>query len=143
LVVFEKCKLFHSSINEKSIKYNKKVNNAYIKFLDWKRENPNKPFINSKKDKHSPNTSIYGKSVPKVAHAHLTQDISVWYIQNNNIFKLLGIFSHSATGTGNPPNLKKQQQIASRFKNQTFESLSKQQQYIFKKMEEAFNNNQD
>lgn len=54
-----------------------------------------------------------------MGHAGLTRDISIFYTVQGKppTFKLYGIFSHRETGTGTPPNLKKQRTISKQLGN--------------------------
>lgn len=53
-----------------------------------------------------------------VKHAGLTGNVSVIYKIIGNVIKLYAIGSHDDFGIGNPANIKRQQQIASKIKNQ-------------------------
>jgi hypothetical protein len=65
----------------------------------------------------------FTNEVPGIAHAHLTQDISIVYrIHSNNpkYLDLYGLFKHDELGTGQPHNTNRQKSMARRFANQEF-----------------------
>lgn len=67
----------------------------------------------------------FAKLVPKLRHAHLTHDLSIAYTVEGSapaVIKLYGVFSHDEQGTGNPPNVKRQQSLATQMANQRFGS---------------------
>jgi hypothetical protein len=79
-------------------------------------------------------TSLVGKDTPfistgpigklglNIRHAHITQDIAICYRVHSKptLIDLYGVFTHKALGTGDAANIRMQQQMAKRFKNQTF-----------------------
>lgn len=62
------------------------------------------------------------KGGENLSHAHLTHNLSIVYSVNqpNNTLTLYGIYSHDDLGTGNPPNMQRQQQMATRWANMKF-----------------------
>ena len=59
-----------------------------------------------------------GSQVPGLRHAHLTQDVSVYYrvhSKDPRYLDIYGVFRHKDIGTGNTPNIKKQQKYAKKF----------------------------
>ena len=111
--------LFNQTLHDKINQGNKRVSERLQDFLNTKKQNPLQPFGSSDK----PFTGDHlKKAVPNetMLHAHLTHDISIIYSlsgKDPKILKLYGIFSHDEMGTGQPPNLKKQKQIAARLNN--------------------------
>jgi hypothetical protein len=79
-------------------------------------------------------TSSIGKDTPFIAtgpignlglnirHAHITRDIAICYRVHSKptLIDLYGVFTHKALGTGNASNIRIQQQMATKFGNQTF-----------------------
>jgi hypothetical protein len=62
-------------------------------------------------------------AVPKLRHAHMTHDVSVFYRlsgANPTVIDLFGFFSHDESGTGQPANIKKQKSLAKSLSNQDF-----------------------
>lgn len=88
-------------------------------FMDFKRHNPDSPWGASDKF-FKPGFKFYN-TIPGIRHAHLTLDLSIVYRigQRNEIF-LYGIFSHDDLGTGQPPNIKKQDNVANKLARQPF-----------------------
>jgi len=84
-------------------------------FRHAKAENPLAPFGTNDKS-FTPN-GIYKKYLPKAFKAHLTPDISIIYElsgRNPTVIKLYGVFTHADMGTGQPPNIKIQKNMAKR-----------------------------
>jgi hypothetical protein len=55
--------------------------------------------------------------MPKARKAHLSSDMSIVYElsgRNPTTIKLYGVFTHAQLGTGQPPNIKIQQNMAKR-----------------------------
>lgn len=87
-------------------------------FMQVKLNDPLAPFGSS--DKSFAATGIYKQLMPKARKAHLTQDISIIYElsgKNPTIITLYGIFTHAQLGTGQPPNIKRQKQMAKKLAN--------------------------
>lgn len=94
------------------------------KLADFKRTksaNPMQPF--GKNDTRMVAASPLGQAVPGLRHAHLTQDLSIFYTlqgANPHVFHLYGIYSHSESGTSNTANIKTQKNLGKRLANQSF-----------------------
>lgn len=90
--------------------------------------------INWMKAKAADPTMLVGKDTPFIAagpigklglnirHAHITQDVAICYRVHSKptVIDLYGLFSHKELGTGNASNVRMQQQMSKKFKNQTF-----------------------
>lgn len=82
-------------------------------FINIKLANPMAPFGTN--DKPFLNDGIYKKYLPKGLKAHLNRDISIVYElsgRNPTVIKLYGVFTHAALGTGSPPSIKTQKNMA-------------------------------
>jgi len=94
------------------------------KFEEFKDSKINNPLQNyGSRDYPMIGQGPIGKQIPGIRHAHLTQDISVFYTiegRNPTKIKLYGLFGHADSGTGNPSNIKRQQTLGKQFKNQEF-----------------------
>lgn len=89
------------------------VVNKIEEFKKFKSENPLATFGTN--DKPFAATGIYKQYLPKARKAHLTPDISIVYElsgKDPTIITLYGVFTHAQLGTGQPPNLKKQKNMA-------------------------------
>jgi len=62
----------------------------------------------------------YARTIKSLSHAHLTQDISIIYHVIEDAIRLYGVYTHSQLGTGNTPEIRRQQSMAQRFSNFTF-----------------------
>lgn len=71
-------------------------------------------------DKKFKSSGNFGKEIRGVAHAHLTDDISIAYLVDGDKLNLYGVYSHDAIGTGQPPNINRQQQIADQWARMSF-----------------------
>jgi hypothetical protein len=94
--------------------------NKFEEFKYSKTHNPLQSF--GSKDYPMLANGPIGQSVPGMRHAHLTQDISVFYTiegRNPTLIKLYGLFSHADSGTGSSANNKRQQRAGKQMKNQT------------------------
>ena len=112
--------LFNETLADKSKTYPdlKQVVDAFVKA---KTENPLAAFGKSDK-RFSGNGNLIGY-VPKLAHAHLYHDLSIFYTLdglNPRVLRVYGLFSHDDSGTGNPPNIKRQNNLGKRLAQQTF-----------------------
>jgi hypothetical protein len=119
-VVVQTCRLFDQSLDAKKRAY-PQVGQKLAEFLSVKQHNPMQQFGGS--DTTFIATGPLGRAVPKLRHAHLTQDLSVFYTmggQNPTLINLYGIFSHKDSGTGNAPNAKQQKNLGKQLANQTF-----------------------
>ena len=110
------CKLFLKSA-KKHLK-DPRINKKFLEFVKAKTINPKAKFGSS--DSPANSKAPLGKAVPGIMHAHLTRDLSAWYIIQDNDVCIYGIFRHADTGTGTPSRTNIQQQAATRFKNQQF-----------------------
>lgn len=111
------CRLFDKSVRKKNTRVLRKLK----EFIDFKRQNPLELFGGSDR----PYTGEFLKrAVPNLVmrHAHLTHDDSILYtIEGVDVktIKLYGVFSHDDSGTGQPPNINRQQSLANKLSNQT------------------------
>jgi hypothetical protein len=90
-------------------------------FKQTKSQNPMQPY--GKNDTRLIATAPLGRAVPGLRHAHLTQDLSIFYTlggANPHVFNLFGIYSHNESGTGNSQNIKVQKNLGKRLANQSF-----------------------
>jgi hypothetical protein len=89
-------------------------------FIATKQSNPIAPYGSS--DKSNPASTPMAKYIPKIRHAHLGKDVSVFYTISGSPaeLKLYAILSHDEAGTGQPVNHKRQTGVAKQFKNQDF-----------------------
>jgi hypothetical protein len=90
-------------------------------FKRTKMANPMQPF--GKNDTRLVADAPLGRAVPGLRHAHLTQDLSIFYTlggSNPHVFNLFGIYSHNESGTGNSQNIKIQKNLGKRLANQSF-----------------------
>ena len=115
--VIRKTSLFDDTLAEKIRKGGPKLAARFNAFLDSKRQNPLQPFGSS--DTAFTGNAPLGKAIPNetLMHAHLTRDISVVYSlsgKDPRVLKLYGLFTHSDLGTGDTPNIRKQQSMADR-----------------------------
>ena len=98
------------------------IQRKFREFMGTKRNDPYAMFGSS--DKAFKSDGAFGVEVPGIKHAHITFDLSIVYdvIQEGGMtyVRLYGFFTHDELGTGQPPNVKKQKSMATRFKNETF-----------------------
>jgi len=89
-------------------------------FLRFKTDNPTQPYGSSDYSMNS-NAPI-GRAVPKIRHAHLTKDLSVFYAVSGipTTLYLFAILGHKEAGTGDAPNIKTQKNVGKAFKSQDF-----------------------
>jgi len=119
-VAVQTCKLFQQSLDAKK-RENPLVGQKLADFLAFKQTNPMQQYGGS--DTTFITTGPLGRAVPKLRHAHITQDLSIFYTMggaNPIVFNLYGIFSHKDSGTGNAPNTKQQKNLGKQLANQTF-----------------------
>lgn len=64
----------------------------------------------------------FGIRVRNIAHAHLTDNISVTYLIDGDRLNIYGVYTHDAIGTGQPANVNRQKQIATRWGNMKFDA---------------------
>lgn len=102
-----------SSIFDKTMSNKQNVAKRLEEFIRFKQANPTQQFGSS--DTQFIGRGPLAQAVPKLRHAHLNIDISVFYTiegRNPTVLKIYGVFSHSESGTGNSPNIKKQKNLA-------------------------------
>lgn len=93
----------------------------FADFVGTKTQNPIQQF--GKSDTAMIATGPLGRAVPGLKHAHLTQDLSVFYTisgRNPTVFNLYGIFGHKDSGTGTSQNIKTQKSLGQQLANQGF-----------------------
>jgi hypothetical protein len=93
----------------------------FQEFQSAKAQNPGAPFGGS--DHPMISRGPLGKEIPKLRHAHLTRDLSVYYTVSGRDpveVKLYGIFAHNESGTGTPANIKRQKNLARVMSRQSF-----------------------
>ena len=115
--VFQFCDLWEETFSEK--KKLPGLVEAVANFIKAKSENPLLPY--GKSDRGFTNPSIF----PDIKHAHITQDICVFYKlegANPRVFKMYGVFTHAESGTGNKQNRNIQVSLTKTMKNQVFTS---------------------
>lgn len=84
-------------------------------FQEVKSRDPLTPFGPS--DNRFKSEGKYAQYMPKARKAHLSSDMSIVYElsgRNPTTIKLYGVFTHAQLGTGQPPNIKIQQNMAKR-----------------------------
>lgn len=120
-MITQTCELFDQTYAEHS-RASSRLASKLADFVNSKRDNPTKPF--GKKDYGDSNTGgTYDSQVPGIKHAHLTDDISVWYTISGlspRILRLYAILSHDESGTGMPRSSSRQRGMATRMSNQRF-----------------------
>lgn len=119
-VVYKTSGLFKSTFAQKQ-KQNPEIGKKVEDFLQFKSANPSKPYGSS--DYPMIATGPIGRAIPKIRHAHLTKDLSVFYVISGAdpvTIYLFAILTHHDSGTGNSPNVKTQKNIGKVFKSQTF-----------------------
>ena len=85
--------------------------------METKRNNIKTIFGSS--DKPFKSKGSFGILVPGIRHAHITYDISIVYLVQNNTIILYGFFTHDELGTGTPPKINIQKSMAIKFKTLT------------------------
>lgn len=112
-----KSSLFDNSLKDKLPGYpslQDKIND----FLLFKKTNPGQPWGSN--DTPFVSAGPIGRALPKLRHAHLNRDISLYYTiegRNPTTIKLYGVFSHQDSGTGTPGNINKQKSLAKKLVN--------------------------
>ncbi len=99
-------------------------------FIKWKNEHPVNGSIPGKmpgfgdSDKKFRSGGNFDNRMPNIAHAHLTHNLSIVYYvdRETNTLRLYGVYSHDDIGTGSPPNINRQQQMATRWTNMRFDA---------------------
>jgi len=111
-IKFQACDLFNRTFAEKTKNY-PGLSDKFKEFTQAKTANPGQPFGGS--DTPFINAGPLARAIPKLRHAHLTRDLSVFYTiegKNPTVVQLYGIFSHQESGTGTPGNINKQKNLA-------------------------------
>ena len=117
-VEFRKSSMFDQSVAVKS-KNSLGLVSKLSSFLDAKAVAPSQPWGSS--DSAFISAGPLGTTIPKLRHAHLTRDVSVFYTVEGSdpaIVKLYGVFDHRESGTGTPANIKKQKSLAQQLGHQ-------------------------
>ena len=117
-VIVKDCEFFRQSA-EKYL-HVPAIAESLADFIATKQANPIAPYGSS--DKSNPADTPMAKYIPKIRHAHLSQDVSVFYTVSGNPteLRLYAILSHADAGTGQPTNHKRQTGLAKKLKNQVF-----------------------
>jgi hypothetical protein len=96
---------------------------AYTEFLKTKMANPTAPYGSS--DKANTVRTPMALEVPKIRHAHLTFNVSIFYTISGSpaTLKLYAMLSHDESGTGQPIKIKVQKSMGRRMANQEFKPI--------------------
>ena len=118
-VIVMECPLFRESATRHFSK-NPRLAEAFAEFIKTKISNPIAPYGPS--DKADPAGTPITLYVPKMRHAHLSHDVSIFYTVSGNPteLKLYAVASHDEAGTGQPRNLIKVKSMGKRMSNQDF-----------------------
>ena len=118
-VIFRTCEEFARTYQEKIQSY-PQLEEKFEEFQQFKAQNPTQSYGGS--DTPFVSGGPLARAVPKLKHAHLTQDISVLYTLSGRpaTFYLYGIYTHKESGTGTPQNIKVQKSLGKRLSNQQF-----------------------
>lgn len=119
-VKIQQCPLFKETA-EKFLVDGSSALTSFENFIKTKVENPITPYGSS--DKSNPAGTPMAIEIPKIRHAHITKDISIFYTisgSNPSELKLYALLTHAEAGTGQPVNYKKQKSIAKKMSNQDF-----------------------
>jgi hypothetical protein len=115
--IFKTCPLFFETL--------KKHGNAVVTSLDnfkkTKEANAMAPF--GSKDRPFSGDGPFGMMKPRLIHAGMTKDISLFYYisgQNPQVISLYGFFTHDESGIGQPPRPSIQKAMVKKFSNQQF-----------------------
>ena len=95
------------------------------KFKDFVATKKNNLALYGSRDSAMNTRAPLGNTIEGLRHAHLTQDVSVFYRihgRDPRYLDIYGLFRHKDSGTGNTPNIKKQKSLASRFAQAQFSS---------------------
>ena len=112
-VQFLKSKLFDDSLAE-----HQQILPRVEDFIKFKMENPARLWGSN--DSAFIAAGPIGRALPKLRHAHLSRDLSIYYTvegRSPTVIKLYGIFDHKTSGTGTPGNINKQKSFAKVLKN--------------------------
>ena len=122
-VVFIEGPLWGESVI-KAIKDTPNILNKIEEFKLFKYKNPLAQYGGS--DKSFASTGVFKQYLPKSMKAHLSSDISIIYElsgRNPTTITLYGVFTHAALGTGQPPNIKIQKNMAKRLAREDVENF--------------------
>ena len=114
--VFRRCDSYKQTYLQE-VKPYPAVRRKFADFMELKRWNPIQPF--GKSDKLFLGAGFYIKAVPNLKHAHITQDLSIVYKLDGSTIWLYGFYTHDELGTGQPPNIRIQDAMATRIANKT------------------------
>ena len=120
-VVFEVGSLWEQSLIS-AVKDSPQIIQKILDFKELKSKNPMSPF--GPNDRPFAGNGIFKQYLPKALKAHLTSDISIIYElsgRNPTTIKLYGVFTHADMGTGQPPNIKIQQNLSKRLAKEEIE----------------------
>ena len=120
-LVIKRCPLFMETMEEMVKGYGQRITDSLAQFIKTKMADPTAPYGSS--DKANPAGTPMAQAVPKIRHAHLTHDVSIFYTvsgANPVELKLYAVYTHDQAGTGQPLNQKKQKSTAKRMGGQTF-----------------------
>lgn len=92
------------------------VGRSLRQFLHVKRDNPQALYGQDDRP-FSPKGALSKHVSGQLRHAHLNADVSILYSVDRGVVTLYGLWPHKALGTGNPKNMKRQQQMAQRIGN--------------------------
>lgn len=96
-------------------------------FLAFKNQNPCNGNIPGQcpgynNDKRFTADGNFSKNIRGISHAHLTHNLSIVYLIHDDYINLYGIYAHDDIGTGNPPNMRRQEQAAQRWDQMDFDT---------------------
>ena len=114
--VFRRCDSYKETYLQKVKPYDA-IRRKFADFMELKRWNPIQPF--GKSDKLFLGTGFFIRAVPNLKHAHITQDLSIVYKLEGGTIWLYGFYTHNELGTGQPPNKRIQDAMATRIANKT------------------------
>ena len=118
-VKFLTCPLFDRTYAEKSNIPG--IKEKFNSFVEQKTIKPVAPF--GSRDSIFINSTPLGIAIPKLRHAHLTNDLSIFYTiegRDPTVVRLYGIFSHDDSGTGQPRNIAKQKSLGKQMRQSGF-----------------------
>lgn len=117
-VVFRTSEIFADSF-QRAVQREPRIAERILEFRRAKSLNPLAAFGAS-------DTTMLGsfaQLVPKLRHAHLTQDTCVFYTlagRDPTEIRIFGVFRHAESGTSTTPNIKRQKNLARVLQRQTF-----------------------
>lgn len=117
-VVFQYGPMWQESLVH-ALKDTPNIGEKLKEFISVKSKNPLANFGTN--DHPFKSDGIYKRYLPKAKKAHLSMDMSLIYEisgRNPTTIKVYGIFTHADLGTGQPPNIKRQKNMAKRLSNE-------------------------